>query len=552
MQSQSLIACLIIALIVLFSLSTITSAKVWTANDFPNINHDPETCRTNVSYRLCDPDGIVVGEAKDSVETALLEVVQISNPCSNSNDVNDDSPYNVQIAVALVRKMGLDMTGTTTTNAAAEHFARSVHDAWGVGQVIPNCGGTGVLLFLSELDRAIYISRGPALESILTDRRLDTVIDHMKPRLREEEYGPALVHAIQEIHAYLRRGKPQFWEKIGNLAAEYAGIFLIFGFFGFAVFAAKKHEEEKRLYARVKSQLSEIDRAKAEALKGKYHCTSCPICLEYFKQPGALSSDNSITKGGEEEQPLVGPGENLQESPKPQQQSLIGSDGLPLKLLRCGHVFDDTCWSQWIESGTGQVNRCPICNADVGEHPSLGHDDGHFRPPDHLDNNEHRRFPRNFFPRPPQHGPIHDARSQPRTDVSEAPSPREDDTSFRDNLPQSNNDNRCASPREKRPALDWSTAALLRRYNYERNFRLQRLGVRYPTFVRPQQVARWTSSTYYGPLAQDQTFLERDPGQIQQQANANNRNGNGSGSGMGGSRSGFGGGSSGGGRGGSW
>lgn len=448
--------------------------------------------------------------------------------------------------------MGLDMTGTTTTTrAAAEHFARSVHDAWGVGQVIPNCGGTGVLLFLSELDRAIYISRGPALESILTDRRLDSVIDHMKPRLRAEEYGLALVHAIQEIHAYLRSGKPQFWEQVDTFAAEYAGIFLIFGFFGFALFAAKRHEEEKRLYARVKSQLSEIDRAKAEALKGKYHCTSCPICLEDFKQPGVLSTDSTTTKGGEEQQPLVETGDNLQESPKPQ-QSLIGSDGLPLKLLRCGHVFDDTCWSQWIESGTGQVNRCPICNADVAEQPSLGHDDSHFRPPDHLDNNEQRRFPRNLFPRPPQHGPVNDARSQPRTDVPDDPFPREDDASFRDTLPRTNQGNQCNAPQEERQALDWSTVALLRRYNYERNFRLQRLGVRYPTFVRPQQVARWTSSTFDGPLAQDQTFLERDPGRISQQANFNNRNGNGSGGGIGGSRSGFGGGSSGGGRGGSW
>lgn len=101
---QSLITCLIIAHIVLCSLSTITSAKVWTVNDFPNINRDPESCRTDVSYRLCDPDGILAGEAKDSVENALLEVVQISNPCSNSND-NDDSPYNVQIAIALVRKV---------------------------------------------------------------------------------------------------------------------------------------------------------------------------------------------------------------------------------------------------------------------------------------------------------------------------------------------------------------------------------------------------------------------------------------------------------------
>ena len=43
-----------------------------------------------------------------------------------------------------------------------------------------------------------------------------------------------------------------------------------------------------------------------------------------------------------------------------------GSDGLPIKLLRCGHVFDETCWRCWVRSGNGDPCRCPVCRRDVG------------------------------------------------------------------------------------------------------------------------------------------------------------------------------------------
>merc|ERR1712124_125232 len=43
-----------------------------------------------------------------------------------------------------------------------------------------------------------------------------------------------------------------------------------------------------------------------------------------------------------------------------------GSDGHPIQLLRCGHVFDKTCYQEWVSSGNGDVTKCPICRIDVG------------------------------------------------------------------------------------------------------------------------------------------------------------------------------------------
>ena len=50
---------------------------------------------------------------------------------------------------------------------------------------------------------------------------------------------------------------------------------------------------------------------------------------------------------------------------------LFGSDNLPLKLLRCGHTLDQTCWKHWVDSsvsnGNGNHLECPICRQEIGK-----------------------------------------------------------------------------------------------------------------------------------------------------------------------------------------
>jgi uncharacterized membrane protein YgcG len=345
----------------------------------------------------------------------------------------------------------------------AQEFAQFLHNDWGVGIDTP-CGGTGILIFLSDKDRTIYISRGKALESVLTDRRLDQTIRHMKPLLQQRLYGDAITNAIREIDYFIRLGEPQLKERINDWVTAYLGLVWFAALVGFAFRAIRKESERRRIYAQVTSHLDDLDRARAEALQGRFLAVSCPICLESFKS----EEDTARPK--------------------------TGSDGLPLKLLRCGHVFDETCWSEWVNSGQGNVCKCPICKQDVGGEREVSL---------HSDSTLTRRAvdSQNDGDNDSQH----DGSSQEETRI-------------------------------------------LRQYNRERNFRLVRLGNRYPQFIRQQQIQRWTQSTYDGSLARDPSFVNSDP---HRHATTGGGSKSGTRSSSSGS-SGFGGGSSGGGRGGRW
>ena len=250
-----------------------------------------------------------------------------------------------------------------------------------------------------------------------------------------------------------------------------------------------QEQKQRREYAKVASHLNELDRARAEALQGRFQAKSCPICLENFQ----CTQDHDKEETRSEIETLT----------------RKGSDGLPLKLLRCGHVFDDTCWAEWISNGHhGKVDKCPICQQDVGKSRVV------------VDE-----------------APLRANANAVRTAVnSEATA----------SVPVDNNDLLLREEEEEE-----ARNRALRQYTHDRNFRLMRLGSRYPRFVRPQQIQAWSQVGYDGSLARDPSFLSNDP--VRQQAAASNSNNSSSSRRHGsGSSGGFGGGSSGGGRGGRW
>ena len=389
----------------------------------------------------------------------------------------------------------------------AARFAQELHNRWGVGHEA-SCGGTGVLLFLSDLDRAIHVSRGQALASVLTNRRLDKTVDHMKPLLQQHRYGPALLGALEEMQDYLRRGPPDVWEHAEDFIVTYSGLAVLLVMFGLAYRNITRDRRERQAYAQVSRQLNELDRARAEALQGRFQCLSCPICLEPFPEHSSRDAETSKENGEQDESP-----ESSKKKPP-----RLGSDGLPLVLLRCGHTFDETCWTEWTNSGQGQVSKCPICKQDVSG-PTMAQD-------------EHNETDQD-------HGALAavrdgDTMQQEAQDASDA--------------------TRLVQQRQQ------AEARAMRQYNYERNFRLARLGMRFPRYVRPQQIQQWTQSTYNGSLARDPSFVQSDPARrhgFQESGRTAGRHGGSSGFGSSGgsgfrASSGFGGGSSGGGRGGRW
>ena len=486
--------------------------RPWLQENFPQQPDDPGCRRSTdpnsqndndngVIHRLCDPDHVLPSLHFQHLANALrvpryttqqdscFATADVTNNNNNNNneanveegtspaDQNENRGLEIQMGVALVQKMDLHPFRTTADNSndgieerAAETFGRYIHDTWGVGLDTDACGGAGVLLFLSIEDRAIYISRGSALEAYLTDRRLDSVLDTMKGYLRNEEYDTAILVALQDIMAWIDHGPPGFWEHAMHVFSTILlPVAWLVAIVGVVVRTIWKDMRQRRDYARVSSQLNEIDRARAEALQGQYCATSCPICLEEWE----MEDDHEITNANGQQRRVA----------------KVGSDGQPIKLLRCGHCMDESCWAEWVNSGRGTITKCPICQQDVGTEPTAATDQNRTN----TNNTNNLRLDRN------------------------------DD-----------NDNNIAN--EDR---------ILRQYRRERNFRLARLGYRYPQIIRPNQLQRWTQPTYDGSLVRDPSFVQSNPA-VARPVGSSSRGS----SRMGGG--GFGGSSSGGGRSGRW
>lgn len=91
----------------------------------------------------------------------------------------------------------------------------------------------------------------------------------------------------------------------------------------------------------------------------------CPICLEPFESNGDKESDDDKLSIDKEKV------ENKKQKLKTNRVDsyglpILGTDDLPIKLLRCGHIFDESCWKAWVDSGHGNPWICPVCRQDVG------------------------------------------------------------------------------------------------------------------------------------------------------------------------------------------
>jgi uncharacterized membrane protein YgcG len=437
-------------LTVLTLLVGVASGATWKMEDFPEPNFG----------LISDPDHLLSQQSLQELSQRMEEITeQVEVP--------------IQIAVAVASKMDIPKTNNvyeedqdnyedndTDEEIAAEEFARGLHDRWGVG-TDGESGGTGVLIFLSVDDRVVYISRGSSFDVLLRNSRIDSLVNDLKPSLRQAKYGEGLMLAVELIGTYIQKGEPKWNELIWDyLRIEY----LLLSGYVFAIFhsmrTARRRREAQRVYAEAASQLSAIDRAQAEALQGQFNATSCPICLEDFV------SDQ------------------------------VGSDDRPIKLLRCGHVFDATCWEEWVGSGQGQVSKCPICKKDVGD-PST-------------------------VVAPGANGQT--TGEQPP--VGDAMVPVDDTGAVQQHHHHHHRPNRA-----------------LQLFQQDRNFRLARLALRYPNVISSNQVQRWSSPTYDGQLAQDRSFVESRPRVPEPRTYQSNHS-------MGGSSASFGGGTSSGGRGG--
>jgi uncharacterized membrane protein YgcG len=214
-----------------------------------------------------------------------------------------------------------------------------------------------ILIYLDIRDRVVFISvdnNNPNLRRILTDKRIDRIIrNEMKPYFKNDDYGNGLIKGMEQIVDLLKNdGEDDDKQSImilETILLDFFGWFNdVFGcggggflwmtsvmlhcYYHLKLKQRERQQQQQRIYAKTASELSAQDIIHAEKLRKTYaKTTNCPICLEDF------------------------------------QTCCIGSDSRPIKTLRCGHVFDESCFLEWITYGHGgDITKCPICRSDVG------------------------------------------------------------------------------------------------------------------------------------------------------------------------------------------
>eukprot|EP00977_Amphora_coffeiformis_P010530 scaffold2479_cov151-Amphora_coffeaeformis.AAC.2 len=395
----------------------------WTPDVYPDPLANPIRCaiaylpETNMTdgLRLCDVDWVLGGIYLEAVANSLHN---FSEAFSNSNrwdvsagpvtevaPIEPPEPWTptVDLAVALVRKMNLPAVlregsyfayedEDDMVNDAAQIFARTLHDAWwknpdecsnvstDINNVNPaDChhGDNGILIFLSIQDRVCFISTGSEVSAILPWWRLDHIVASMKPDLRRRAYGDAILQAIKDLSRMLEAGPPTISDRLHDFVARF-GVVIAFAFFTFAFGAWGEYRDRRKRwqYAEQRSRLSSVEREKASMLQQEYKSRCCPICLEDFdygdeKQENvdettSLGSWSARTEDDTEKESLADNSKRVDRFGIP----LKGADGKRIKMLRCGHIFCESCWRQWVHSGCGNPCNCPVCRQDVGKNPS--------------------------------------------------------------------------------------------------------------------------------------------------------------------------------------
>jgi len=320
----------------------------------------------------------------------VRQMVNLPNQLLSADDAGDeDSTFllpPVELAVATVRKMDLAAVlrqGSYYTyededdmvNDAAQLFARYLHDAWWKSP--PNCEESnacrnpefGILIFLSITDRVCYISTGSGIASVLPWWRLEHIVANMKPELRVRDYGSAILNAVQDLSDMLQAGPPTMSDRMHDFVARFGVVigFAIFTFF-FGAWGEYRDRRKRWQYAETRSRLNKDDKEKARQLQSRFHTHHCPICLESFEGMEGIELPSAAAVIPADSSGEDGDGDiNMMRRVDSFGIPLKGNDGRPVKMLRCGHIFDETCWKLWVNSGYGNPCNCPVCRQDVGK-----------------------------------------------------------------------------------------------------------------------------------------------------------------------------------------
>ena len=248
---------------------------------------------------LCDPDALLSKKGAIAVHEMLDTIRgELKVPCPGGKEGGgeggqappQEQQKGLQVGVALVHKLKRTKHDVVEE---AEGFARALHGMWGVGDAACQ---NGVLLFLSRVDRTMYISRGKGVENLLTDDRIDQVMSDLKGLLRGGDWDGGVLMAVGKVAEWVDMGPPGFWERWGGMVVM---LMVVMAFLSFALWQERQKYLDRQGYEDAKRKLERIEREQtrlqslelAESFEG---LESCPICLEDFGE-----EEGEVEGGGE-------------------------------------------------------------------------------------------------------------------------------------------------------------------------------------------------------------------------------------------------------------
>ena len=229
----------------------------------------------------------------------------------------------------------------------------------GMTTLLDNYNDANILIYLDIRDRIVFISvdNNPNLRRILTDKHIDRIIrNEMKPHFKNDDYGNGLIKGMEQIIDLLENnnGEEEDEQYVFFDFGGFLWIILVILHCHYNLRLKQRKRQQQRVHAKNASELSTQDIIHAEELRKTYaETTNCPICLEDF------------------------------------QSCCIGSDSKPIKILRCGHVFDESCFLEWITYGHGgDITKCPICRSEVGGSTTNNNDNDSNNGDDNYDDDD--------------------------------------------------------------------------------------------------------------------------------------------------------------------
>ena len=140
-----------------------------------------------VDWKVLKPEGYVSDYAHvvDSQSKAALE--QYCAAVQNSTGAQ----------IALV-------TLSSLQGEPVEDVANTIFHSWGVGSKGKN---DGIMLLLAVSDRRSRLEVGYGLEGVIPDGFAGTILDDMRPALRQQQYGEAMMAAAQTIGSTIAKAK---------------------------------------------------------------------------------------------------------------------------------------------------------------------------------------------------------------------------------------------------------------------------------------------------------------------------------------------------------